>query len=343
MTNADIAEQLAFEAGEATGHLRMALKRAARAAFLWPDEVSDLAERGAPLTSLPAVGPFIERTVLRWLDKPPPARDSSELRKNFLTLSEARRILSTRPGWASNYKGDLQMHSNWSDGSGSIDEMAQAAIERGYKYIAITDHSKGLKIAGGINESELEKQQQHIRGANEALQRSGQSFRVLRSVELNLNPQGQGDMDPLALKSLDLVVGAFHSALRQNADQTQRYIAALSNPSVNILGHPRGRIYNHRAGLNADWSRVFANAAKLDKAIEVDSYPDRQDIDIMLLKVARKEGVRIAVDTDAHSPGQLAFIELGLAAVLQARIPSERIINFMPANQLLEWARAGRG
>jgi histidinol phosphatase-like PHP family hydrolase len=111
---------------------------------------------------------------------------------------------------------------------------------------------------------------------------------------------------------------------------------------VNILGHPKGRVYNYRAGLKADWHRVFATAAKLDKAIEVDCYPDRQDIDGPLLKIARTEGVRIAIDTDAHSPEQFAFVELGLGAVLQAKIPAERVVNFLPVEALLAWARAGR-
>jgi len=342
MTNAGIAELLALEAEEATGSLRMAFKRAARRAFLWPDEASDLAARGLTLTTLTGVGPFIERKILSWLNDPPKKHNGSELRSNFLTLAEARRILARRPGWTASYKGDLQMHTDWSDGSGTVRDMAEAAIARGYEYIAITDHSKGLKIAGGINEAELQEQRAEIVTVNKQFANSGKQFRVLSSVELNLNTQGQGDMEPSALRKLDLVVGSFHSALRQTTDQTDRYIAALSNPSVNILGHPRGRIYNFRRGLAADWKRVFATAVKLDKAVEVDSYPDRQDLDVSLLKIAKKEGVRIAIDTDAHAPEQLAFVELGLAAALQAGIAGEKIINFMPTDALIAWAQATR-
>ena len=342
MTNARVAEQLGLEAEKATGHLRMALKRAARAAFLWPDEVSELAARNEPLTRLAGVGPHIERTLRAWLEKPPPSQAGSELGSNFLTLTEARRILARKPAWLRSYKGDLQMHSQWSDGSGTIQEMAEAAMARNYEYIAITDHSKGLKIAGGIDETELAQQGKEISALNAALASGHKTFRVLRSVELNLNPRGEGDMDSRSLQELDLVVGSFHSALRQTTDQTARYSAALNNPEVQILGHPKGRVYNYRPGLKADWNRVFAIAARLDKAIEVDCYPDRQDIDAPLLKIARKEGVRIAVDTDAHSPEQFAFVELGLAAVLQARIPAERIVNFMAVDALLGWASAVR-
>src|SRR5438128_7377675 len=149
------------------------------------------------------------------------------------------------------------MHSTWSDGADSIGDMAQAGYERGYEYIAITDHSKGLRIAGGIDEAELKRQAEEITQVNRALARAGKRVRVLRSIEMNLNPQGQGDMDAAALGELDIVLGSFHSALRKTEDQTERYLAALRNPDIQILGHPRGRIYNHRLGLNADWKRVF--------------------------------------------------------------------------------------
>jgi histidinol phosphatase-like PHP family hydrolase len=229
------------------------------------------------------------------------------------------------------------MHTRWSDGSASILEMAQAATERGYEYIAITDHSKGLKIAGGIDEQALAQQALEIKQANVAMRDSGVT--VLRSIEMNLNPRGEGDMDRKSLARLDLVLGAFHSALRKKEDQTERYLAALRNPDIQILGHPRGRVYNYRLGLKADWSRVLAEAARLDKAVEIDSYPDRQDLNVALLKVARKAGVRISLGTDSHHADQLEFIELGLAAALKARIPADRIVNFMDLAGLKQWIK----
>ena len=152
------------------------------------------------------------------------------------------------------------MHTHWSDGSGTVAEMATAANERGYEYIAITDHSKGLKIAGGIDEASLRAQGREIAAVNKSISRSGEKLTVLRSIEMNLNPRGEGDMNPRSLSGLDLVLGSFHSALRATSDQTERYVAALRNPHIQILGHPRGRIYNYRLGLNADWPRVFAEA-----------------------------------------------------------------------------------
>jgi DNA polymerase (family 10) len=235
------------------------------------------------------------------------------------------------------------MHSAWSDGSGTISEMAEAAQSRSYEYIAITDHSKKLKIAGGIDERALKKQGTEIAKVNESISKSGGNLIVLRSIEMNLDPHGKGDMSPKSLSGLDLILGSFHSSLRRVEDQTERYLAALRNPHIQILAHPRGRIYNFRIGLMADWSAVFAEAARLDKALEIDCYPDRQDLNVQLLKLAREHGTRISLGTDAHHPGQLEFIELGLAAAMRARTPESQILNFMPSLDLKIWVQNVRG
>ena len=145
-------------------------------------------------------------------------------------------------------KGDLQMHTAWSDGSGTIAEMAAAAIGRGYRYIAITDHTKGLKIAGGLNEERLGRQGLEIATLNEQFRKQSIDFTVLRSAELNLSPDGVGDMEGSSLCDLDLVLGCFHSALRRTQDQTSRYIAGLQNPQIHILRHPQTRIWHEPAG-----------------------------------------------------------------------------------------------
>jgi histidinol phosphatase-like PHP family hydrolase len=338
LSNTDVAELLARQAERESGILSRAFRRAARSAFLWPEEVAQVAAQNRSLTELRSIGPFIDRQIRRWLDKPPQSNKKiPEIRSDFISLSEARRLLGMRPAWSSRLRGDLQMHTRWSDGSATVAEMAEAAMERSYSYIAITDHSKGLKIAGGIDERTLLKQGAEIAKINISDSKLGGKLTVLRSVEMNLNPRGEGDMSPACLSALDLVLGSFHSALRIVEDQTDRYLAALRNPTIQILGHPRGRIYNYRLGLKADWPRVFADAARLDKALEIDCYPDRQDLNVALLKLARKHGTRISLGTDAHHPWQLEFIELGLAAALQAKIPTDRIVNFMPILNLQTW------
>lgn len=340
LSNSDIAELLARQAEREPGILSRAFRRAARSAFLWPEDVLRLVAQNRPLSELRGIGPFIERQIRRWIDKPPRSSERiPEIRRDFISLADARRLLAVKPVWSKKLRGDLQMHTRWSDGSGTIAEMAEAAKERSYEYIAITDHSKSLRIAGGIDEGALKNQGGEITKLNVLASKSGVSLALLRSIEMNLNPRGQGDMSPKSLSTLDLVLGSFHSSLRRLEDQTERYIAALRNPNIQILAHPRGRIYNYRVGLRADWSCVFAEAAGLDKALEIDCYPDRQDLNVALLKIARQHGTRISLGTDAHHPWQLEFIELGLAAALQANIPANRIINFMPVLALKKWVR----
>jgi DNA polymerase (family 10) len=150
-------------------------------------------------------------------------------------------------------------------------------------------------------------------------------------------------MEPETLAELDIVIGCFHSALRRKEDQTDRYLAGLRNPDIQILGHPRGRIYNYRAGLSADWPRVFGLAAELDKAVEIDAYPDRQDLSPDLLTLAREAGCRISFGTDSHGPTQLRFMAFAAASALRVGIERERILNFMSRDELLNWARAVRG
>src|SRR2546423_523191 len=340
LSNADLAELLARKAEDSSVIRVGPFRRASRSALLWPEHAWDVFRAARPLSEFHGVGPFIARQLQAWIEKPPSEARPPLIRRGFLTRADARVLVAKDSEWSKRLRGDLQMHTDWSDGNATIREMADAARQRGYEYIGITDHSKGLKIAGGIDEKALAKQALEIAAANRVM--AGRGLTVLRSIEMNLNPRGEGDMDPKSLARLDIVLGAFHSALRKKEDQTPRYLGALRNPDIQILGHPRGRIYNFRLGLKADWSRVFAQAAKLDKAVEIDSYPDRQDLNVALLKIAREEGVRISLGTDAHHAHQLEFIELGLAAALKARIPPERIVNFMDLASLRGWVRKVR-
>jgi putative hydrolase len=336
LSNADLAELLADASQREEGMRQKALKRAARSAFLWPEEAAEILAVDRDLTELQSVGPYIATRLREWIETPPARPRSREpLREDFLTLAEARRLLGAVPEWRSSLRGDLHMHTNWSDGSNSVAEMAAAGIAAGYEYIAITDHSQGLKIAGGIDETAVTAQGEEIGRANETTAADG--LTVLRSIELNINPKGEGDMTPDCLNELDLVLGSFHSALRKTDDQTDRYLAALRNPTLHVLGHPRGRVYNFRLGLTADWPHVFAEAARLDKAVEIDCYPDRQDLNVALLELARATGVRVSLGTDSHHAWQLEFIELGLAAARKAGLPADRIVNFLPLSELRAW------
>lgn len=337
LDNATIAELLTRESEEAEGHRQVAFRRAARAAFLWPIEAHELKAMGRSLTELPGIGPSIAKRMHGWLDSPPEDTEPPAIRSEFRTMAQARKILDANPTWRRKLKGDLQMHTEWSDGATTVAEMAAGAIERGYSYIAITDHTKGLKIAGGLDETRLAEQGREIESLNAQLATGGASLRVLRSAEMNLSPDGSGDMESAAMRQLDLVLGCFHSALRRTEDQTARYVAGVRNPDIQILGHPQTRMYNRREGLRADWRRVFAEAVRLDKAVEIDGDPNRQDLRVSLLEIAREEGVRISLGTDAHHPEEFAYMELSLAAACAAKIAPERVVNFLSRKELTRW------
>ena len=337
ITNAHIAEFLAVESATAEGNKLKALRRASRLALAWPVEAGELLSAGQSLTGLPGVGPWIAGRIETLAEDPPEAPAPPPIHDDFMTFAGALATLATDDSWSRALKGDLQMHTVYSDGKESIEDMARAGMDLGYEYVAVTDHSKGLRIAGGIDEEALAGQMREIDALNDLLASGGRPFRVLRSLEMNLGRDGSGDMDPDVLGRLDLVLGSFHSSLRVTEDQTDRYVSALENPDIDVLGHPRGRKYNFRTGLRADWELVFERAAQAGKAVEIDCYPDRQDLDVRLLRLARDAGVMVSIGTDAHNIAEMRFMPLGLAAALKAGLPKERILSFMSYDELRAW------
>ena len=172
LSNTDVAELLARQAQQEAGILSRAFRRASRSAFLWPENVVDVVAQNRSLTELRGIGPFLEKQIRRWVDQHRQLTDRPPaIRQDFISLADARQLLATKPAWSKKLRGDLQMHTRWSDGSGTIAEMADAARERSYEYITITDHSKGLKIAGGIDERALREQALEIAGTNQSISR----------------------------------------------------------------------------------------------------------------------------------------------------------------------------
>jgi histidinol phosphatase-like PHP family hydrolase len=339
LSNGELAELLARAADdEEAPHRQRALRRAGRAAaFEWSEEAATLATEGRSLTELRAVGPWVERTLVEWLEDPPEDVEPPPLRQGFLTLAQVRAALEEHPEYREEVRGDLQMHTTYSDGRAPLREMAAAAATYRYAFVAITDHSKDLPIANGMDEARLAQEIVDIDAANAEMETRGEGLHLLRSLEMNLTPEGEGDMDPEALAALDLVLGAFHSKLRVTEDQTDRYLAAVRNPQVTVLAHPRCRMWNRRLGLQADWPRVFEAAAEAGTALEIDAHLNRQDLDVELLEAARETGCWISIGTDAHHPDELRHLEYGLAAAALAGIPRDRILNFLSLDALLEW------
>lgn len=340
LPNGDLSILLGTLAAGEEGHRRRALERASRAAMFWPVEAAEHVEAGGDLTDLASVGPWVAARITELLEAEPVVPEPDELRRDFLTLAQARRALAEHPGWADGLRGDLQMHTTYSDGALDVADMVEAASAYSYAFVAITDHSKSLKIAHGMDEERLARQGEEIAVLNDGSAAGG--TRALRGIEMDVFEDGSGDMDPDALARLDIVLGAFHTDLRVTEDRTDRYLAALANPTVHVLAHPRTRKYGRRLGLRADWPRVFAEATLLDKAVEIDASPDRQDLNVELLKLARDEGTRISIGTDAHHQVELGFVEFGLAAAAIAEIPRDRILNYGTVEELLEWTASLR-
>jgi DNA polymerase (family 10) len=187
---------------------------------------------------------------------------------------------------------------------------------------------------------ELSEQGRAIDAMNRDFERDGDPFRVLRSMEVDVFPDGALDADDETLAGLDLVLGAFHSKLRSKEDETERYLAALRQPRLHVLAHPKARMFGRRAGLVADWRRVFAEAARLGKALELDATVARQDLNVELATIAREEGVRwFSIGSDAHNATELEFLPFGMAIAALAGIPRERILNYQPVGFVRSWAR----
>ncbi len=338
--NAELGELLWRAATDEATHRRRALERAARAARFWPEEAFELANAGRSLTELRAVGPWVAARMHDWLDATPEVPEPDETRRGFLTYAQVRRVLDADPAWEATPHADLQVHSTDSDGALPLPEMAEAARALGRTYIASTDHSSSLRIARGMTAEELADQGRRILALNEAFARGHEPFRVLRSIEMDVFIDGTFDMGAADLAPLDLVLGAFHTKLRVPDDMTERYLAALGNREVHVLAHPKARMYGRRVGLTADWPRVFAEAAQLGKAVELDATPSRQDLSVELARVASAAGVRwFSIGSDAHSAAELEFLPFGMATAALAGIPRDRVLNYRPASEVVAWAK----
>ena len=329
-------------------------KRAAAAIFRLERPLTELREPDGALPKISGIGPGSARVIHEVLDSgcsptveraidASGRRDDIErrrgLRRHFLSRAEVLRILSD-PGFdgpaLSDYRGDVQMHSEWSDGTPTLAEIARACKARGYAFAAVTDHSYGLKIAGGMSMREAADQRRVVDEVNAA----ESPFRLLQGIEANIGFDGTLDLTDDEARTFDVVLAAPHSRLRKHHDQTARLVTAIEQPAVRILAHPRGRITGSRAGVVADWDVVFAAAVRRGVAIEIDGDPARQDIDYDLASRALEAGCIFALDSDAHTTGQLAYAETAIAHARLAGIPRERIVNCWPLDQLLEWLKA---
>lgn len=236
-------------------------------------------------------------------------------------------------------RGDLHAHSNWSDGTTSIELMASTAQRLGREYLALTDHSPRLRVANGLTVERLRKQLGVVADINEGTQ----GFRQLTGIEVDILDDGALDQTPAMLERLDIVVASVHSKLRiESAAMTERMLAAISDPHTNVLGHVTGRLVEGSRGTRPpsvfDAKAVFAACAANDVAVEINSRPERRDPPGPLIDLALAAGCLFSIDTDAHAPGQLGLLDYGAARAEAHGIPADRIVTTWPVDKVLDWA-----
>ncbi|MER3450822.1 MAG: DNA polymerase/3'-5' exonuclease PolX [Thermus sp.] len=258
---------------------------------------------------------------------PPP------LRENRGEIEAALKGRLPRLVQLSEVRGDLQVHSTWSDGKNTVEELYQAARALGYEYLAVTDHSPAVRVAGGVGPEEALERIRAIRAWNE--QTGGKPY-LLVGAEVDIHPDGSLDYPDWVLKELDLVLVSIHSQFRLDKEaQTRRILRALQNPYVHILAHPTARLLGRRAPVAADWEEVFAAAKDLGVYVEIDGYYDRMDLPDDLARMALEMGLSFSLSTDAHQVDHLRFMELAVGNAQRAWIPPERVLNTLPLEDLL--------
>jgi DNA polymerase (family 10) len=238
----------------------------------------------------------------------------------------------------SDMQAELHTHSTWSDGKISIKEMAIAARDRGYKVLAVTDHSPSLGITQGVTIEDFKEQRAEIDRAQKQL---GDSILILQGSEVEIKADGSLDYPDQVLSELDIVFASLHVSLRQPRKQvTQRLVNAIQNPHVDVIGHPTGRLIPDREGADLDMEAVFAAAAQSGVAMEISAHPERLDLNDIHARQAIELGIPLSINTDAHSPGELDLMHFGIATARRGWVEAKHVINTWDPDRLLEWLRS---
>jgi DNA polymerase (family 10) len=255
-----------------------------------------------------------------------------EIRENHGEIEAAEKGELPRLIELGDIRGDLQMHTTATDGKASIEEMASRAKEMGYEYIAITDHSKAVRVAHGLDEKRLAK---HLKAIDKA-QAKVSGIRILKGIEVDILPDGSLDLDDSILKECDVVIGAIHYRFNlSEKEMTKRIVKGISNRRVNIFGHPTGRLILERPPYAVNVEVLVKAARDYGVVLEVNAHPDRLDLKDIHVRLARDQGVRLVISTDSHSPRNLEFMRYGVFTARRGWAEAKDVINTYPLQELL--------
>ncbi|HEY9291369.1 MAG TPA: PHP domain-containing protein [Microlunatus sp.] len=322
-----------LERSRADTHRVRAYRRAADAVEALAPEAFDDHRARKSWAEIAGIGPKTAAVILE--------AEEGELPASLAKLRDAAAPLATGGDQLRQaIRGDLHVHSDWSDGGSPLAEMMITARDLGHEYCAITDHSPRLRVARGLSAERLREQIEVVGDLGRQLD----PFVILQGIEVDILTDGSLDQDTELLAELDVVVASVHSELRSDSESmTHRMVAAIANPRVNVLGHCTGRLLEGERGTRPesvfDAEVVFEACRQFNTAVEINSRPERRDPPMRLLELANEMGCLFSIDTDAHAPGQLDFQQYGCERAESAGIDPDRIINTWTADRLSDWCR----
>lgn len=351
VTNGRVASALlALAAAEDPLSRRAAEYRAAARTLRQLD--ADLFGRRVAVASLPGVSPRAADAIASFLacgsdenvgdalaamlDRADPA---AHRKADFLSRADVDRILSAPEGIShADLRGDAHLHTDRSDGRMPLAALHRALEARGDAYALLTDHARDCAVAGGLFPADFRAQRREVDALNA---RTG-TFAMFVGAEANIAEDGSLDVTPAGVPELDAVVASVHTELRGTRDQTARLVRAVETPGVAVLGHPKGRLYDMRSGVRADWPRVFAAAAARGVAIELNGCPERLDLPPALARIAETSGCLFSISSDAHAAAHLSFLDYGLAVARLAGVPAGRVVNTWSRDRFADWLEERR-
>jgi DNA polymerase (family 10) len=343
ISNGALAEALFMLAdAEPPGDRRLALLRAGYTAFDSPGRARRELLRNAPHWLQPLIQQLVAcrgEDALQAAVQRLQGGDASRrrnTRQGYLSRAEMTETLASGPAdlHPQRLRGACHWHSRHSDGKASLETMARACVRRGYAWSMVTDHSRGLEVASGLDEEGVRIQRRRVEHWND---RYGEDHRLFQGLEVEVLEDGTLDVPKGERLEVDCVVAAVHSHFDADRDQTERLVRAVSTPEVHVLAHPKGRHFHHRPGLKARWEKVFAACADAGVAVEINGFPRRQDLDPDLARLAVESGCEVILASDAHAVPHLEFDSFASAIAMRAKVLRQRVLNVKHADEFEAW------